>query len=104
MNAKRVRYMVLKLNKKFEKEELEEYLEKLITRYFGIFGLAEALPRVIVIKENSAVIRTSEKGVLLIRASLIFSMDEISIMKVTGTLRKAKRIWESLPKRQIFRT
>ncbi len=103
MRENKYRYLVLRLAREFVSlEEVEEHIRKCILSLFGVYGLSRTLPRVVYkSKKGIVVVRVKREGVKILRASLLLdTANSITVLKTTGTTRKAKRIADSFPAKQ----
>jgi RNase P/RNase MRP subunit POP5 len=78
---------------------LEDKLVAAVMEFGGIKGLSEVEPSVVHVdpKKGIAVIRVKREGLHLFRAALAaYEVPLVGVIKVTGTLRKAKAISSSL--------
>lgn len=81
------------------KEPLEACLENAVLELWGLRGLAETRLSVVYIDAHGklAVVRVRREGLPLLRAALAaYPKPIVRVVKVAGTLRKAKKIVESL--------
>lgn len=90
------RYIIIR-TKISDKEELLKKLVNAIMYAFGLEGLSRTRPTVIYSKDNKHVVAIDKDGVDYLRAALVFSLyEDVKILRITGTSRKAKRIMDSL--------
>lgn len=78
---------------------LEEKLVATVMEFGGIKGLAEVEPSVVHVdpRKGVAVVRVKREGLHLFRAALAACEEPLArVVKVTGTLRKARAISSSL--------
>lgn len=68
-------------------KNLKKNVEKSILEFIGILGLSEVGLSFISSSENSAVICINRNMVDKVKASFVFCSEDISVEKVSGTLR-----------------
>jgi len=91
-----VRYVVAVIE---ELGDLTTRIVEAVVEFSGVAGLAKVRPAVVRIyrKKRIAIVRIEREGLPLFRASLAaYPRPILRIIKVTGTLRRAQRIAESL--------
>lgn len=90
------RYVIIK-TKIDSKEELLKKLTSAVMYAFGLDGLSRTRPSIIYSKDDKHVIAVDKDGIDYLRASLVFNLyDDVRILRVTGTSKKAKRIVDAL--------
>jgi len=76
---------------------LQGFLEEAIVEMAGIIGLARARPSVIHLGQSLAIVRVDREGLDTLRAALAMSRKNcVKIVRVTGTLKKARSILSQL--------
>mgnify|MGYP001626201452 CR=1 FL=1 len=84
--------------------DLEELLKSSVKELWGLRGLAEVQPSVVELDERArvAVVRVRREGLPLLRAALaVHPRPLLEVLKVTGTLRRARRVAGSLGPRPL---
>lgn len=82
-----------------EVQNLEEYLAKAVIELWGLWGLAESGVSVVEVREREglAIVKVKREGLHLLRAAIaVYPVSPARIIKVTGTLKKAREILESV--------
>lgn len=92
------RYVVIRCTKCEEAESAIAAVAEIIERAFGVVGLSHVDPRLVDSWGGSLyIISVSREGVDKLLASLVLAKDRpFEVVKITGTLRKARRIASSL--------
>jgi RNase P/RNase MRP subunit POP5 len=101
MTARRpvFRYVIVKVADA-DANLLESKLAAAVVRLGGVLGLARVEPAVVYVRADKglAVVRVKREGLLLFRAALAAYKEPLArVVKVAGTLRKARAICSSLP-------
>lgn len=68
----------------------KENIDNAILEFIGVLGYAEASPQVVKHSVNSVVLAMNTKSLNKIRASFMMSNKDLSIVKVSGTLKKLR--------------
>lgn len=82
-----------KENKRYlliEGANLKKNVHSAIKEYIGILGLSEAVPKWIEIKGQKGILSINRKSLDKVRASFALSKNKITILRVSGTLKKLK--------------
>lgn len=90
------RYLIVTADKV---QNLEDSLVKAVTELWGLRGLATVEVSVVEVKESErlAIIKVKREGLALFRAAIaVHPKPLVRILKVTGTLRKAREIQGSI--------
>jgi len=90
------RYLVVATNRV---QNLEEVLARAVMELWGLRGLAEVGVSVIEVKGDKglAIVRVKREGLPLFRAAVAVHPEPIlRVLKVTGTLKKAREIQSSI--------
>ena len=66
----------------------KERIEHAIIDYLGVLGFSKAIPKLIELKQNKAIISVNRKYVKDVKAAFIFS--KISCIGVSGILKRAR--------------
>jgi len=101
MRKERHRYVILLANQEISKKALEETLLNEVIYLYGVIGLSFMCLRVVYTKGRLAILKTSVKGLKMVRALICLrgTFKEnlfLRIIRVTGTLKKAKSLVNSL--------
>mgnify|MGYP001772613364 CR=1 FL=1 len=99
MRESRYRYIVARIQREdIKQEDLEKLVNQLILTLFGVNGLSKVLPKVVYINAKKiVVIKVKREGIKIFRASLLLDRgSSLTVLKTTGTLRKAARIADSI--------
>lgn len=81
-----------------EVRNLEDHLTKAVAELWGLRGLAEVGLSVVEVREREglAIVRVKRGGLHLLRAAIaVYPVPLARVVKVTGTLKKARKILES---------
>lgn len=80
-------------------QNLEESLAKAVLELWGLWGLAQVGVGVVEVREREglAILKVKREGLHLLRAAIaVYPAPTVRVVKVTGTLRKAREILESM--------
>lgn len=79
------RYVLIK-----GKDVNKDNIDSAIFDYIGVLGYANASPQIIKSKDREIIIAINRESLENFRASLVMSGKDISIVKVSGSLKKLK--------------
>ncbi|RLF08326.1 MAG: hypothetical protein DRJ64_01225 [Thermoprotei archaeon] len=100
MMRERKRYVIIYLKDEIDEETFRKDLIDETINFVGVKGLSFFLPRIVFRKDNIFVIRTTVEGLKIFRSILVLKGGvkgrSVRIIKVTGSLKKAKAVSESL--------
>lgn len=95
---RRVKRRYLVVMKLRENISASEILAKSIDAAFGVYGLSRTRPTSIYKRGKYEIVSIVREGLPLARAALsLYSYDEIIVVRVTGTSKRARRIVDSMP-------
>ncbi len=96
----RYRYLIFSIEGELPgRDRLEADILEGLTELFGVFGLSDVEPRLVIYEGGRGVVRVNREGLVKFRAFVALQRGpyRIRVVKVTGTLRKARAVLESLP-------